>query len=117
MEFLKRAVMNDSVSDAVKDYYLSGLLLDRQIVEFIDAVKEFYPDTELNKLPKHYQEALMLYESIDENATSVNNQAMQEQFDAFVALEKEHDDAFVRANYVRRRFGRTYWWYYLYGSI
>ena len=117
MEFLKRAVMNDSVSDAVKDYYLSGLLLDRQIVEFTDAVKEFYPDTELNKLPKHYQEALMLYASIDENATSVNNQAMQEQFDALLALEKEHDDAFVRANYVRRRFGRTYWWYYLYGSI
>lgn len=117
MELLKDAVMNDSASGAVKDYYLSALLLDRKIVEFADAVKALYPNTELNKLPKHYQEALMLYASIDTDAVSVDNQAMQEQFDAFKALEKEHDDAFVRANYVRRRFGRTYWWYYLYGSI
>ena len=47
----------------------------------------------------------------------VENNAMLEQFELFKALECEHDDFFVRGNYLRRKFGHTYWWYCLYGNI
>lgn len=116
LDVFKRALKNDNISPAAKDYYLSALLLDRKIVEFTDNVKTLYPDTETANLPKHYQEALLLYSSI--NGDSVQASAvMQEQFNAFKALEAEHEDIFVRGNYLRRHFGRTYWWYFLYGNI
>lgn len=116
MDVFKRALKNDKVTPAAKEYYLSALLLDRKIVEFVDNIKILYPETDATDLPKHYQEALMLYSSIDGDSVNINS-AIQEQYNAFKALEAEHEDIFVRANYLRRHFGRTYWWYYLYGNI
>lgn len=118
VDLLSRAVNSETHKDKVKDYYLSALLLDRRIVEFVNAVGELYPETEFSDLPKHYQEALILYASIDDDITlEMNNSVLQERFDAFKALEAEHDDLFVKANYVRREFGNTYWWYFLYGNM
>ena len=115
---LLRAVSLESPSTIAKEYYLSALLLDRRIVDFVDAMGRIYPDTDFKNLPKHYQEAIMLYASISGDTTSVcNNNAMQEQFNAFRTLEIQHEDPFVRGNHIRRKFGRTYWWYYLYGNI
>lgn len=116
MDVFKRALKNDNVTSAAKEYYLSALLLDRKIVEFVDNIKILYPETDATDLPKHYQEALMLYSSINGDSVNINS-AIQEQYNAFKALEAEHEDIFVRANYLRRHFGRTYWWYYLYGNI
>jgi hypothetical protein len=118
LDMLKRAVDADSSSVVAKDYYLSALLLDRSIVEFVNAVRVMYPDVEISALPKHYQEALLLYASIDGDTTvSVDNGEMKERFDAFKAMEAQYDDPFVRGNYLRRKFGRTYWWYFLYGAV
>lgn len=116
-DMLKRALNSQTATPATKDYYLSALLLERNIVEFVDAVENLYPDTDKKDLPKHYQEALILYSDINQGEFVVDNQLMLEDFKAFKALETEHDDSFVRANYVRRKFGHTYWWYYLYGNV
>ena len=116
LDVFKRALKNDNVSPAAKDYYLSALLLDRKIVEFTDNVKTLYPDTETANLPKHYQEALLLYSSINGDSVQAGS-VVQEQFNAFKALEAEYEDIFVRGNYLRRHFGRTYWWYFLYGNV
>lgn len=114
-EFIRRAMDVDSATNVVKDYYLSALLLDKQIVEFVDAVELFYPEVEKSGLPKHYQEALILYESIDGSPLYPDKTELHDFFDRFKAVEAQHDDLFVRSNYVRREFGRTYWWYFLYG--
>ena len=116
-DILKRALNSHTATYATKDYYLSALLLERNIVEFVDAVENLYPDTEMKNLPKHYQEALILYSNINKGEFIIDNQLMLEEFKAFKALEAEHDDSFVRGNYVRRKYGRTYWWYYLYGNV
>ena len=117
VDFFKRTLATEKVTDATKQYYLSALLLDREIVEFVKAIEMLYPETDVTKLPKHYQEAIVLYSSIDENVEEINNLAMLEQFKLFKALETEYDDRFVRGNYARRHFGRTYWWYYMYGNM
>lgn len=117
-DVFKRAVESDTSSVFAKEYYLSALLLERRIVEFVNTVKEFYPDGDTSSLPKHYKEALMLYESIDNNASvHVDDPEMKELFKTFKAMEGEYDDSFVRGNYIRRHFGRTYWWYFLYGNM
>lgn len=117
LETLKRAVESDSSTSAARDYYLSAMLLDRRLVEFAGTVASVYPDVKISDMPKHYQEALVLYSNIDGSVVDSDNNGMQKHFDAFKALEKQYDDPFVRANYMRRNFGRTYWWYYLYGNI
>ena len=117
LETLKRAVESDSSTPAARDYYLSAMLLDRRLVEFAGTVASLYPDVKISDMPKHYQEALVLYSNIDGSVVDSDNNGMQKHFDAFKALEKQYDDPFVRANYMRRNFGRTYWWYYLYGNI
>ncbi len=117
LETLKRAVESDSSTSAARDYYLSAMLLDRRLVEFAGTVASLYPDVKISDMPKHYQEALVLYSNIDGSVVDSDNNGMQKHFDAFKDLEKQYDDPFVRANYMRRNFGRTYWWYYLYGNI
>lgn len=114
---LKRAVDSGLYTPAARDYYLSVMLIDRRLVEFVGAVAKLYPDVKVSELPKHYQEALVLYSNIDNPVLDSDCNGMQELFNAFKTLEIQYDDPFVRANYMRRRFGRTYWWYYLYGNI
>ena len=41
---------------------------------------------------------------------------LEKRYAEFVALEREHKDLLVRSNYVRKSFGDTYWWYYLYSG-
>lgn len=115
-ELLERALHADDSKNRTRDYYLSALLLDRRIVEFADAIKKLYPDCDIENLPKHYKEALLLYASIENDSAYIADSVIQKQFEAFVSLESQYDDFFIRSNYLRRNFGQTYWWYYLYGS-
>ena len=116
--FLERVAKETESTDAAKEYYLSAHLLDRNIVGFAESVRHFYPDMDILTLPKHYREALLLYSSIsgDESFAS-GDWEMRELFDAFKTVEAEYEDPFVRGNYIRRSFGRTYWWYFLYGNM
>ena len=71
-------------------------------------------------MPKHYREALMLYADIVGNDEplpfDVDGAAMRRMLDELRAEEAKHSDTFVCGNYVRRKFGRTYWWYFLYSD-
>ncbi|MBQ8336917.1 MAG: hypothetical protein IJY44_05240 [Bacteroidaceae bacterium] len=116
LEFFKRAAEASDAPQEAKEYYLSALLLERRLSDFVECVAMSYPDVPLQELPKHYREALYLYYNI--NGDSVEEYAgsdIAEEYAAFKELEAEHADPFVRSNYLRRRFGRTYWWYFVYG--
>jgi hypothetical protein len=41
---------------------------------------------------------------------------MRDKLNELRVEESKHDDVFIRGNYVRRNFGRTYWWYFLYSN-
>lgn len=116
LAYFRRAAEAGTATGEAKEYYLSALLLERQLFDFVDYVNEVYPEVPLHELPKHYQEALYLYYMI--NGDSVAEYAgsdVAERYNAFKELESEYDDLFVRSNYTRRKFGRTYWWYFVYG--
>lgn len=113
--FFDRIATNDSLSPVVKDYYLSALLLDKRLVEFTRRLPELYPGIAHDSLPKHYREALKLYSEIDGTFTpDFTNDELTVLFDSLKSIENSHDDVFVRGNYVRKSFGKTYWWYFLY---
>lgn len=117
LPFLERAVAVDTASAAVKDYYLSALLLDKRLEEFAASLPAFYDVADTVSLPKHFKEALFLYARIAENAElQVQDAALEKAYNELLALEREHQDILVRSNYVRRFFGSTYWWYYLYAD-
>ena len=62
----------------------------------------------------------MLYADIEgeqENLPfELHDVELREALERLRAEEAKHTDAFVRGNYVRRHFGRTYWWYFLYSN-
>ena len=118
--FLSRIAHTDSASNVAKEYYLCSLLLEKKLLEFKDEVDGIYGAENVADLPKHYREALMLYADItggDEALPfELDNAAMRKELDGLRAEEAKHSDAFVRSNYVRRKYGHTYWWYFLYNN-
>ena len=71
----------------------------------------------VDRLPKHYREALMLYADVAGTGEfAIGDAAMHDKMAKLRALETEHSEAFIRSNYVRRKFGDTYWWYFLYSN-
>lgn len=115
--FLARMALADSATTVAKEYYLTSLLLDKRLLEFKEQVLSMYGIDALDSLPKHYREALMLYTDIaDVPEFQVNDSVMHKKLAKLRELENIYEDAFVRGNYVRRYFGRTYWWYFLYSN-
>ena len=116
MLYLKRVAEIDSLGNVAKDYYLSALLLDRQLVEFKDELSRLYGSYSPDSLPKHYREALLLCsEFTDDFDLELESDTLQQMFGRLREVEGMYDDALVRNNYVRKEFGKTYWWYFLYG--
>ena len=117
---VSRIAHADSASNVVKDYYLSSLLLEKKLLEFKDEVTGFYGVENVDSLPKHYREALMLYADIagveETLPFELHDAVMDEELRRLRAVESLYDDPFVRGNYVRRRYGSTYWWYFLYSN-
>ena len=119
-DFLSRIAHADSASNVVKEYYLSSLLLEKRLLEFKDEVMKLCAAENVGGLPKHYREALMLYADIageqENQSFEFDDAAMRDGLEQLRTLESKYDDPFIRGNYVRRSFGHTYWWYFLYSN-
>ena len=116
MDYLRRVAYADTLGVAARDYYLSALLLDRQVIEFEAELSRMFGAYSADSLPKHYREALLvLSEFSDGYELNLEDRELFEEFQNLRAVEQQYEDALVRNNYVRKEFGRTYWWYFLYG--
>lgn len=112
------ALETDSLATkAVGDYVLCGLLVDRKLDDFVKTLPTYYEPDSVQPLPRHYQEALVLYNHQHNRATkAIANDAMEEQWNALRQLEADYPDATERRLRVFEAFEYTYWWYYLYGN-
>ncbi|WP_418661385.1 DUF6057 family protein [Bacteroides ilei] len=95
------------------DYYLSALLLDKELDEFARAVADFYePDEEL---PRYYREALIMYAAGHSGfPMQVVDTLMLERYAGYCALQKTFKLPQEEKNRMRREYGDTYWWYFDY---
>ena len=78
-DYLRRAVSTDSVNKSVADYYLSSLLLDRHLDEFVANLPEYYNITD-DTLPRHYKEAVALYSDVACDSTIAVDEAVMEKY-------------------------------------
>ncbi len=117
LAYLRRLAYADTLGTVVRDYYLTALLLEKQVIEFGAELKSLCGTYAPDSLPKHYREALLLLSEFSDGYTlELESDTLFEQFEQLRGIEREYDDALMRNNYVRRKFGRTYWWYFLYGG-
>ncbi len=113
-------LINDSViaayaaNDTVRmDYRLTGYLLDRKLEPFVALIERTYPDS---VLPRHYAEAMILYKyQSGVPYLDGKNPVLEADFKDFCEMQKAYPGNTV-ANYMRRIFGNTYWYYYKYAK-
>ena len=119
MEYLQRLSSEDSCASAkVIDYYLCALLLEKRLEEFYNVLLSFYADNSL-PLPRHYQEALLIYGQLTGNEPTLFakcDKQIKARHRAFINLQNEYQNPQHQNNYTRSQFGDTYWWYYCYGG-
>ncbi len=93
------------------DYILCGYLLDREIDAFAAAVGRFYASDSL--LPRHYREALVLYNHARLNpVVSYRHDVLDADYADFQKLMRQIPDAQEHRARLRDVYGNTYWYYY-----
>ena len=90
------------------DFVLCSYLLDRKIDAFALKVKRYY-DLD-SSLPKHYREALVLYNHLRSNpVVAYKHEVTETDFADFQKLVRECSRNKAR---LRDVYGNTYWYYY-----
>lgn len=117
LDYLRRLAYADTLCVAARDYYLSALLLEKEVIEFEAELTRMCGSYRADSLPKHYREALLLLKEFSsEYQLNSEDSVLNSKFRSMREVESKYDDALMRNNYVRKAFGRTYWWYFLYGG-
>lgn len=112
IERLSKSDSTATKNDALTDYLLCSYLLDRDLDNFVDAFAA-RKSTDL-EVPKHYQEALILYARTRSNPKIVfRNSIVETDFQDFQRMEKDIEDPTVRQNRLRDVYGNTYWYYFV----
>ena len=113
MHFFQRICQEESGNYTTLDYYLSALLLERKLDEFVKAFDELY--TVKDSIPRYYRQALFLYEKIHSRSVlEDSDEVLEEQWKAYEERKAELAGTVGEGNRMRRQFGDTYWWYYQY---
>lgn len=115
-DLLRKVATGDiSTKDsATADYWLCTLLLEKKLDLFAQWLPQFYPinNSHIN-LPKHYREALVLYNSLFIHPRLIYHSIFTEQnYEDFMELYNKYPNLVERNNFTRRLYGNTYWWYY-----
>ena len=113
LTFFRRICEEESGNYTTLDYYLSALLLEKKLDEFVHAFDELY--TVRDSIPYYYREALFLDSKMHPSAvTDSADVALEELWGKYLQKQQELSGQRGEANYMRREFGDTYWWYYQY---
>ena len=113
MVFLRNICYKGTGKYTSLDYYLSALLLEKQLDRFMETLPDFYlPE---DTLPRYYREAAVLYHAQrNDTIFPVTDSLMMGRFKAYRELQQKDGSPLEKQNRMRREFGDTYWWYYDY---
>jgi len=103
-------------SDSARtDYKLTELLLQRNLGDFAEMVVKVYTDS---LMPRHYAEALLLNSHLRGKAKPEKSEKSEDEenemetlYEDFRRIQREYPPT-QAANYLRRNYGNTYWYYY-----
>jgi hypothetical protein len=112
LTFFHRICEEETGNYTTMDYYLSALLLEKKLDEFVRAFDELY---ERDSIPYYYRQALFLDSKMHPSAaTDSADVALEELWGKYLQKQQELSGLRGEANRMRREFGDTYWWYYQY---
>ncbi len=103
----------------LNDYRMAYLLLDKDLRSFVSELEVSRYDT----LPQAYKEALLLVRDnavldssfkIDTTLYAMVDSFTVLRYDEYNEMKADLTDSVERQNRLRRKFGKTYWWYYEY---
>lgn len=113
--FLSAVQRSGQATEAVRDYVLCGLLIDRNLDGFAQAVERYYDISDSVMLPRHYREALTLYTHQRSNPVVVfHHPITDEDYDDLQELESQYADPQERKVRVMEKYYGSYWYYYKY---
>ena len=116
LNFFHRICEEETGNYTTLDYYLSALLLEKKLDEFMKALTDMYQQED-SPLPKYYKEAYYLYNRMhpdSKNYQPVADEEMDQRWETYTAEQKELSGTVGEGNRMRRKYGDTYWWYYQY---
>ncbi|MGL5957961.1 MAG: DUF6057 family protein, partial [Phocaeicola sp.] len=111
--YLSRIYKSGEGTDAVQDYYLCSLLLDKELDQFAEEIKTATFNEGV--LPRYYQEAVLLCKLRDTTYVCPTiNSELEGRLEHFLARKREFASPVEEKNRMRREFGDSYWWYFFY---
>jgi hypothetical protein len=120
-EKLLLELLNDNASNRMAFEYLMGyyLILGR-LEKFADNISRL-KDLNFNKIPVHYAEGILTYQSI--MGRKINMQGLSirpeivEQFETFEEVHDSYKDKQTAAKALKAQFGNRYYFYYTFYGI
>ena len=113
LDFFRRICHEETGNYTTLDYYLSALLLEKKLDEFVNEFDALY--IVRDSIPLYYNQALFLYAKMHDRSTEeITNEDLETLWEKYRTKQKELSGHRGEANWMRREFGDTYWWYYQY---
>lgn len=112
VRFFRRASAHNRMA---AEYYLSALLLEKDLEQFAQALPRYYELADTVCLPRYYREALTVCAAEQGWQLPFSGDSLlQQSYADFETAGASFDHPAVRSNEMRRKYGDTYWWYYHY---
>ena len=101
--------------EVIRDYLLTGLLLEKDVMAFYENFCKYYPEGVLNNLPRLYREALVSirFSNVDPDVFLKYEVKGNEQdrFRVYISRYQSLNDKQIAAQALEKDFGNTYWYY------
>lgn len=109
--YLEKLHQSRYATQASHDWLLCAYLLDRDLNNFVKALRRYYNIHD--ELPKHYREALTLYNHLTSHPAIIyHNAVMDADYEDYQQLAKKYSNPQEQYAMVRDSYGKTYWFYY-----
>ena len=113
IDYLRSLCYEDKGKFTALQYFLSALLLDKQVETFANVLIDFFEQEDT--LPMHLKEAVVMYQFAHPTYKFATiDSSLIQKYTTYRQLQEEITSPIKQKNQLRREFGHTYWWYYDY---
>jgi hypothetical protein len=115
-EFYYERMERDTLgTSAMIDYRLCGYLINRDLNSFVRVLPKYYEVSDTLPLPRHYKEALVLYQHLTAHPAIVyHDPVLAEDWNNFQQLKLKYSKESERKYRIFDNYQKSYWYYYFY---
>lgn len=99
-----------TLKPVARDYLLCAYLLDKDLKSFAEELPKHYNVSD--SLPRHYAEALVLYNTISNTPDIVTDPTLLTDFEDFQNILRSLTPTVIRHSQLRKNYFGTYWYFY-----